>query len=1108
MAACANCGEENPDRAKFCLNCGSPLGLCPNCGEQNPERAKFCLNCGTPLVVAETPAAAPRPEPAVPDEERKLDTLVFVDLVGSTALAESLDPEDVLSLLELYYSRLRVELEATGGTVEKYIGDAIVTHFGVPVAHEDDPERAVRAALQILKTVEALNAEDPIREIQVRIGIATGEVIVTHGQKAEEGKGIAWGDVLNTAARIESAAPVNGILVGEQTYRATVHVIEYVDHEALEAKGKSEPVPVWQAIGVKEAAPVRGRVRDAPLVGRAAELERLLALWNAVRADGRPALATIIGDPGLGKSRLLAELGHRAEGEPLVLWGRCLSYGEGITYWPVEEILEGAAGILKSDGPEIVSEKLGVMIESLETDDLDQLRTIAAALANLVGVPATSQGTYAATDLSQAELHWGVRRVLELLAAKRPLIIVFEDLHWAEPTLFDLIDVIREASARILVLGSARRELQELRPAYCTDSERCVAISLSALGEEESESLLAELLGARALPAGSSAAELLANAGGNPLFLEETVRMLDDAGILDGEGSLGELTVPTSLQAMIGSRLDALPGQDKRVAQHASVVGMVFWSGAVAELHGPGEVDPSLEALEGRDFVRGNEESSVADEREWSFKHGLIKDVAYSRVPKGRRAHLHVSFADWVGKIPGAAEELVEIVAYHLEQACRHAGVGRSDAPPPIERAVDALMKAAEKAERREGIREADRYYERALELVDDEQSEQVLRLKLGRAGTLNKLGKLQTADEFLAEVADGGATLGHTDLRADALIGRASIAGKQGRGADARTYVAEAERIASSFGDRGLLVRAVYMRAYVRSWFEEPGEATVAELRRGLAIAEELGDKTLQIEGHLRLKVLLSNLGDLTGAEEQLVRATVLLEDAASLRQQARVAYQLGFIKYQLGELDEAERLALQARDWLDRTGDSFFEVLNLRVLALSAAARGQLDLAEERLRQAIPLARELGGGPLVEIYRCLVSVLIGLDRIDDARELAAFSIRDLPQDDLYARAAGLMIEASLASAEGHREETRRCFEDALRLLEQQKLWFDVGEAQLAYGKALRHFGDDMAADGLLRQARESLAAMGARGFVEEIDRELALIAEGAGQAGPLASG
>src|SRR3954470_24914872 len=279
---------------------------CANCGEENPERARFCLECGSPLA-----GAAPAAAPVVPDEERKLDTLVFVDLVGSTALAESLDPEDVLGLLELYYGRLRTELERCGGTVEKYIGDAIVTHFGVPVAHEDDPERAVRAALLILDTVAALNSEDPIRQIQVRIGIATGEVIVTHGNRAEEGKGIAWGDVLNTAARIESAAPVDGILVGEVTYRASMHAIEYAEHEPIAAKGKAEPVRVWQALGLREET-ARGRGHDAPLVGRTVEIERLMALWESVQNEGRPAVATIIGDPGIGKSRLVTEVAHRS----------------------------------------------------------------------------------------------------------------------------------------------------------------------------------------------------------------------------------------------------------------------------------------------------------------------------------------------------------------------------------------------------------------------------------------------------------------------------------------------------------------------------------------------------------------------------------------------------------------------------------------------------------------------------------------------------------------------------------------------------------------------------------------------------------------------------
>jgi class 3 adenylate cyclase/tetratricopeptide (TPR) repeat protein len=1077
---------------------------CANCGEENPDRARFCLECGSPLA-----GAAPVAAPVVPDEERKLDTLVFVDLVGSTALAESLDPEDVLGLLELYYGRLRKELESCGGTVEKYIGDAIVTHFGVPVAHEDDPERAVRAALLILDTVAALNSEDPIRQIQVRIGIATGEVIVTHGNKAEEGKGIAWGDVLNTAARIESAAPVDGILVGEETYRASKHAIEYAEHESIAAKGKAEPVRVWQALGLREVA-ARGKVHDAPLVGRAVEIERLTALWATVQVAGRPATATICGDPGIGKSRLVAEIAQRASETADVFWGRCLSYGEGITYWPVVEILEGAAGILKSDDVDTVSAKLGELLERLGSDDLDQLRTMASALANLIGVPTTPRGTYSATEISQAELHWGIRRVLELLAIQRPLVLVFEDLHWAEPTLFDLIDFLREAAAPILIICSARRELETVRPELCTGGENSIVLVLTALGEAESQALLTELLGAHALPGGRHAELLLRNAAGNPLFLEETVRMLADSGALDGDADdLDQLAVPTSLQAMIGSRLDGLPAPDKRVVQHASVVGSVFWTGAIAELHGAGaNVDPSLNALEERDFVRAHDDTSIADEPEWGFKHGLIKDVAYGRVPKGRRAHLHVRFVDWLAAHPGTGDELVEIVAYHLEQSCKLGSeVGRSETPPPVERAVEALMRAAEKAERREGSREADRYYTRALDLVGDELTEQTLELRLGRAGTLNKLGDLQGAEALLSEVADGAAQAGRLDLRASALIGRSNIARKRGRGTDARAYVGEAETIAAESGSSVLQIRAIYEAAAVQWLFDGAAESALELCGRALAMAEELDDTPLRIDGHDRIQVLLYNIGDLAGAEKQLVAVMALSSASGSLRAQARATFQLGIVRYHLGEVEEAEQLGLQALDWLERTGDRFYQLQNLRALSLCALSRSQLELAEERLRQALPLALEIGGALLVDIYRILVEVLIGQKRLSDARELAVFAFRSVPEEDPYARAAGLLIEANLRAAEGRTDVSIESFTKALELLEQQGLPLDLGEARLSYGRALRSLGDEDTATIELERARGDLARMGARGLVDEIDRELTGIAEGAGMAGPLSS-
>src|SRR5579862_845698 len=1104
MPPCASCGEENPAGARFCGSCGAPQApaTCPGCGEENPAKARFCLSCGAQL--AAPPEAAPAPLPAARSEERKLDTLVFVDLVGSTALAESLDPEDVLSLLELYYTRLRAELERHGGTVEKYIGDAIATHFGVPVGHEDDPERAVRAALAILDTVVALNAEDPIRQIQVRIGINTGEVIVRHGNRAEEGTGLAWGDALNTAARIESAAPVMGILVGEETYRASRHAIEYSEHEPIEAKGKSDPVRVWEVVRVREVS-TRGRAHDAPLVGRDAELGRLLALWEQVRAERHPAFAAVLGEPGVGKSRLVSEVTSRLTERGTVLWGRCLSYGEGITYWPVIEILEGAAGILKSDPQETVSAKLGTLLESLGTDDLDQLRTMASALANLVGVPRTPRGTYSATEISKAELHWGVRRVLELLADTRPLTVVFEDLHWAEPTLLELLDFLGEADAPILLIGSARPELATTRPALVTESAHRATVSLGALDNAASEALLAELAAVHGLPPGDYTEQLLRNAAGNPLFLEETVRMLAESGALAGGGAPVDIAVPTSLQAMIGARLDGLADEDKGVAQHASIVGMVFWSGAVAELHG-GEAAPSLQELEGRDFVRAHADSSIANEHEWAFKHALIKDVAYGRVPKSRRASLHVRFVDWLGAHPAAGDEFVEIVAYHLEQSCKLAReVGRSEAPP-TERAVDALMRAAAKAERREGIREADRYYARALDLVGDEQSAQALEVRLGRAGTLQMLGDLKQGDELLAHVVAGAGEIGRPDLQGKALLERSNIATKQSRAAEALRHVLEADAIASRCGDRGLQVRTIYRAAYIRSWFHDAGPAAVPDMRRAVEIAEELEDRPLEIDVRTAVALVLYNVGDLAGAQAELERCFEVVGGVGALRDEARLSFLLALVRYHQGDLDDAERIALRAQDWLERTGDSYYQLQNLRTLSLCALARSDLDTAEQRLRRAIPLALE-AGSILVDIYRILIDVLIRQERLADARELAVFAFRSVPEEDAYARAAGLLIEASIRTVERRRDVAEQSFEEALRLLEEQRLPLDLAEARLAYGRALRGFGDDTSAGQQLARARADLVRMGARGLLDEIDHELAVLSEGAGQPGPLAS-
>jgi tetratricopeptide (TPR) repeat protein len=359
----------------------------------------------------------------------------------------------------------------------------------------------------------------------------------------------------------------------------------------------------------------------------------------------------------------------------------------------------------------------------------------------------------------------------------------------------------------------------------------------------------------------------------------------------------------------------------------------------------------------------------------------------------------------------------------------------------------------------------------------------------------------------MLVPVVDQSPALGRLDLRAKALIGRTSIALKQGRGSAALTSVAEAESLAASVADRELEVRAMYMSAHVRWWFDEAGEVTVEDVRRGLAVAEELGEKGLQIEGHLRMGTLLSNLGRLTEAEDELSLCIALVNEVVSLRDNARATYLLGFVRYYLGEIDSAEDLGLQALEWLERTGEIYWQVQNLRALGRCARAKDNLALAEDRLRSALPLALELGGTQVVETHRSLVDLLLEQGRLAEAEELAGVTLAQLPAEDAYARAAGLLVSASVATAKGRRIEARDSFAEALRLLDQQRLPLDFGEARLTYGKALRRLGDDSAAESELRGARETLEPLGARGLIDEIDRELGLLAEGAGQAGPLAS-
>ncbi|MBA2632409.1 MAG: AAA family ATPase [Chloroflexi bacterium] len=761
MAACRACGASLSETARFCPDCGSPVAArCPRCGAANDPSARFCASCGGPLG---------GPQPFA--EERKVVTILFADITGSTSMGEQLDPERMRSLLRTYFSSMSEVIESWGGRLEKFIGDAIMAAFGVPTAREDDAERALRAALEMLERLETLNLTFRERHgtaMQIRIGVNTGEVIAPVDPNEQL---VLAGDAVNVAARLEQAAEPGTVLVGERTYLAARNAFEFDPAVELSLKGKAGAVPARRLLGVV-AEPSRGLpgIR-AQLVGRDRELRTITELLDEAIETARPRMVLLNGPAGIGKSRLMQEFVRHAtesRGEIRILRGRCLPAGHGITYWALGEVLRSFAGISLDDPADDARRKLHdsaiEILGGLNLTDDEARRTIhALAMTAALSLPDNPlEGLE--PEAVAAELGRAWPRFVTALAARAATVIVIEDVHWAGDQLVEMLDrLLTRSSGPLLILITARQEFAEAHPRFGAGSDHASIVSLRPLTEQQSGELIGGLLDDAELPH-ELRDEILAKAEGNPFFVEEMVRrlidenaLIHDSGGWHTTGAALTVALPDSVHALLAARIDALPLREKRVLQEASVIGRIFWQAPVERSAGNGAVAPALLALEQRGLVLARPTSTIAGEPEYIFKHALVRDVAYASLPKARRARAHADAGAWIENLAGdRIEEFAELVAHHY-----HTAVAGQDSDLAWEdddagregvraKALGALITAGAGARRRYGINKALELHEAALALaVTDEE----------RASALEELGDdhygVYHCDEALAALRE-----------------------------------------------------------------------------------------------------------------------------------------------------------------------------------------------------------------------------------------------------------------------------------------------------------------------------------------------------------------
>jgi class 3 adenylate cyclase/tetratricopeptide (TPR) repeat protein/ribosomal protein L40E len=920
---CPSCAATNPERARFCMSCGAELSpKCPSCGAENPVGASFCIECGGALTAA-GPAAVPSPAAPseAPPEERRMATIVFADLSGYTAAAERMDPEAVKALVDRTLRRLGEEIERFGGSIDKFIGDNVMGVFGAPTAHEDDPERAVRAGLAMQDAMEEANRLSREKYgvgFSLRVGINSGEVMAG----AVGDRYTVMGDPVNVAARLQAAGRPDSVTVGESTHGETQETISYERLEPLALKGREERVPAWEATGVL-AEPRRAARAQTPLIGRYEEAGLLTSLVERVDREGRPHLVTVVGPAGVGKSRLLRELMSDlsdSDHPPTIRRGQCPPYGAGIAYWALAEVLKEEFEIQDSDAPEAAWEKLGAGVTELmaELGDESAGKRNAALLAIPLGLepPDGIRQPEADPQRMREALFSAARAVVEGIARRRPLVLAIDDIHWADEGMLDLIDhLTRWVRAPLLLVCLTRDELLERRPGWGGGRRNATTISLQPLNDTETRELVSALMPNIGNGAADVVPQVAERSGGNPLFAEEMVNRLLEEETVETD------TLPSTVQSLLAARLDSLDRLERTLLQSASVIGQTFWEGALASTAAQEGLDLSrtLANLEEKDLLVPSAGTRLAGEREYAFKHVLIRDVAYSMLPKSVRCRKHVEIAEFIRERAGdRSDGVIGLVAEHFARAAALGSEAGLDADALAElqtQALEALEAAGDAAAALYSNAEAFDRYTAALEISESLDPGVVARigekqgdvaLRIGRVdsavGVWERCLTYHRAQENLARVADLhrkiGAALWHKGER------RASIDNYQ-RGIDL-------------LKDGPPCIELVRLYEEAASLYMHTGDNMLAiyASEKALRLAERLDEARAASRAHGIFGRVFGRIGDSEKARENLERSVALAREsdrAEAVRALLTLGYHLEVSEAEYGGAAQAYREALE---------------------------------------------------------------------------------------------------------------------------------------------------------------------------------------------------